>query len=529
MIHISTLLKHYKRRDVQEAMVKAAENREVAVKYADKGFGKRPDILQYPNDILELAKKGATSFHVSEERWRNVMQVTTGMRRKELDDLRIGWDLVLDIDCPIWKYSRYISHLVVQELRKHGIKSVTAKFSGNKGFHIAVPFEAFPKEVNGESTAALFPDGVRRVAQYIADSIEPQLIAYVKKEDGFAVVAEQLGITQESLYKMICMVCKKEARVQKGKIEFVCVHCEKKEPGNESEKYRVCSTCKKIMQRVDIGKIQRCLYCKSIKIEEHLDIGPLLQIDTVLISSRHLYRMPYSLHEKSGLCSIPVDPEKILTFEREAAHPDKVEVTTDFLEQEIQNPGEARNLLLESFDYRPVVDESLKKTVEKAYKKFDDDELQKAVPVDLFPPCIKLGLAGMKDGKKRFMFVLVNFLSSVGYEYDAIELMLDEWNKKNPEPLREVLVKGHVRYSRQHKKKVLPPNCDNQGYYKDMGICKPDNYCPRIKNPAQYAKQQAFIVNIRSEKGKREKLSDEQKEMRRKFREKRKEVSEKTI
>ena len=34
------------------------------------------------------------------------------------------------------------------------------------------------------------------------------------------------------------------------------------------------------------------------------------------ISSRHLYRMPYSLHEKSGLVSIPFNPEKVMLFRK---------------------------------------------------------------------------------------------------------------------------------------------------------------------------------------------------------------------
>ena len=41
-----------------------------------------------------------------------------------------------------------------------------------------------------------------------------------------------------------------------------------------------------------------------------LDVEKFLEIDTVLISSRHLYRMPYSLHEKSGLVSLPINPGK---------------------------------------------------------------------------------------------------------------------------------------------------------------------------------------------------------------------------
>ena len=79
-IDLGTLLRHYKREDVQRAIVACAEDKEIAVRF-DKGFGKRPDVLKYPRDVLELAKKGATSFHCSEELWTNPMAIVTGMKR----------------------------------------------------------------------------------------------------------------------------------------------------------------------------------------------------------------------------------------------------------------------------------------------------------------------------------------------------------------------------------------------------------------------------------------------------------------
>jgi len=80
MIDIGTVLRHYKRKEIQEAMVAAAKDREVAVRYGDKGYGKRPDTLSYPNDVIEFAKQRATSFHVSEEHWSNEKRRT---RRSE--------------------------------------------------------------------------------------------------------------------------------------------------------------------------------------------------------------------------------------------------------------------------------------------------------------------------------------------------------------------------------------------------------------------------------------------------------------
>src|SRR3990172_3908477 len=112
-IHISTLLKYYKRPEIQEALVNAADQREVAVSYGGTGYGKRPDMLQYPKDILEAVKQGATSFHCSEELWRNPLQIVTVMKPEELNELRSGWDLILDIDCPELEYSKLAADLLV--------------------------------------------------------------------------------------------------------------------------------------------------------------------------------------------------------------------------------------------------------------------------------------------------------------------------------------------------------------------------------------------------------------------------------
>ena len=67
-----------------------------------------------------------------------------------------------------------------------------------------------------------------------------------------------------------------------------------------------------------------------------------------------------------------------------------------------------------------------------------------------------------------------------------IEKALDDWNKKNPEPLRPNYIKGQLKWYERNLG-YLPPNCDNIGYYKDMKICAPDNTCKTIKNPVTYS------------------------------------------
>ena len=101
---MDTVLKYYSSKEVQKNICELAKNKEIAVKYSDKGFGKRPDVVQFPSDVKELAKQGATSFHCSEENWDNPLNLSTDLSRKKLDDLRLNWDLILDVDCKFIEY-----------------------------------------------------------------------------------------------------------------------------------------------------------------------------------------------------------------------------------------------------------------------------------------------------------------------------------------------------------------------------------------------------------------------------------------
>ncbi len=430
MLDLSTTLTYYKRKEIQEELVLHAKDKEVAARYNEK-FGSRPDILKYPSDVLELVKQGATSFHASEERWSNPLQLDPTMKKQDIENLRIGWDLVIDIDCHHWRYSKLIADLIVKALKHHNIEAVSIKFSGNKGFHIGVPFEAFPEKIAGQEVSRRFPEDIKEIALYLKGMIKNIFL-------------------------------KKIIELEKNDIN------------------KIAENLKKNLKEITIG--------------EKLNSEKIIDIDTILISSRHLYRMPYSLHEKSGLASIPINPEKILEFEKEYAKPDKVVINKNlrFLDRNNIKPNQAREL----FDR--AIAERVNREKRLQFQKTEIRPVEiptHAIPEQFFPPCIHNILKGLEDGKKRSLFILTNFLVSVGWGYDKIEKRLNKWNKKNQEPLREVSIKGQLRYHKQQKKKILPPNCQNQIYYKDFGVCKPDNLCSKIKNPVQYTKRKTFYLN----------------------------------
>ena len=83
----------------------------------------------------------------------------------------------------------------------------------------------------------------------------------------------------------------------------------------------------------------------------------IIDVDTILIASRHLYRAVYSLHEKSGLVSIPVEIDHLLDFEKSEAGPASVRVSDlKFLDDSEVEAGEAEHLLRQAFDFNPRIE-----------------------------------------------------------------------------------------------------------------------------------------------------------------------------
>ena len=431
MISIGSTLLHYKRPEIQKEIVEAAKDREIATQFKE-GFGARPDTLSYPSDILELTKAGATSFHMSEERWSNVLSLNTKLKKKDLEELRSGWDLILDIDCKFIEYSKITADLLIKALHYQGVHSVSCKFSGGSGFHIGVPFEAFPERVHQKKTKDLFPDGPRRIATYLREMIKTHL-------------------------------------------------------------------SKKILKVTDIDSIIKKTGKKFNELVKKNQFDPftILDIDTILISSRHLIRMPYCFNEKTGFISIPLDPKKVLEFNLEDAKSKNVKVSKfKFLDVSNSKSNEAKKLIVQSFDFEVKTEQPQEK------KERNFEEITKKVPEEFFAPCIKKGLEGLEDGRKRFVFTMVNFLRCVGWPYEDIEVRLKEWNKKNQEELREIYIISQIRYHKSQKKRVPPPNCSNDQYYKSIGIYTPE--CDKIKNPLTYTLRRLSYLNKKKPRKKKQ-------------------------
>lgn len=428
------LIQFYKKnKEILEDIVKFSENREIGYLLKNGSFGPRPSAIQNETDVLKYLEKGAISLHASVERWININLLKEKTSKKDLDENRLGWDLIIDIDSDNVDISKVAAKAIIETLREYNIEKIYVKYSGGKGFHIAIPWEIFPKTVEierkgefiEEETRKLFPDIARDIALYISNKIE-------------------------------------------NKLE------------------------------------------KELKLKYNLNFNnpfELIEIDTIAISSRHLIRCIYSINEKTGMLSIPIDYKKIEKFDPSIAKIENfiyegIPFLTEDIEEKESNG--LKRLIYDAISWK--IANSLSEKINKYYyylsikkERETEEEVKsdiknakinlKEITEEYFPPCIKNILNGISDGRKRGVFILINFLYNIGWSWEKIEEKIKQWNESLEEPLRERYIEYQLEWHKKiykQEKKYLTPNCNNEQYYKDMGVCTPDEICKLIKNPLSY-------------------------------------------
>ncbi|MBN1924121.1 MAG: hypothetical protein JW791_05185 [Nanoarchaeota archaeon] len=424
----SELLKYYNQDEILDEILRVCKNREVVAKFGQGFFGARPSTILYKKDLLDLIRRGAVSFHISVERWRNPLSLNQTNTKKDMDDLRTGWDLVLDIDTKILDYAKICAKLLIMALEFHNIKNYSIKYSGGSGFHIGVAYESFPDNINGVETKTLFPEAAQWIASYLSEMIKEKLAENILIINSLEAISERTSKPADEL-------------LEDGKFNPYSV----------------------------------------------------IEIDTIAISPRHLIRMPYSVNEKREIVrvSLPITKKELEDFDPDTAVIDKAEFNQRFLDGSKSMPNEAKELFVQAFDWHNKTIENMERLEQQKKKtNYSTGTYTKSfykIPEEDYPPCIKIILKGLEDGKKRALFILINYFKSANYTPEEIENIITEWNKKNKEPLREQYIKAQLSWINKRQGEYLPPNCNSLMYYSDLGICKKDEICEEIKNPLNYS------------------------------------------
>lgn len=495
---------YYSQPEIKKALFEFSQNRECIPRYYE-GFGKRPDIFQYGNDIIEQVKKGATSFHCSEELWSDPLEISTELSRNELNKLRIGWDLLLDIDSKYLEYSKIYTKLLIDALKFHGVENFGIKFSGSRGFHIIIPWKAFPEIIYNQPTKDMFPEWPRIISQYLAELIKPKITEKIFQEQSLKELAEKTGTKESELIVDECISCNREA-IKKFLITWNCKNCKNIEVTRyENKRIPKClnEDCRKPLIEILRKEILFCEYCNFNSNDNpeifnyHKKTETFIVADLILVSPRHLFRMPNSLHEKTSLCSIVIDKNEIENFQIIDAKPFKTKIKT-FYPNAKEN--EAKELLLQSLDWHEqkqredIIIKELKGSLPiKFQQKTDFKKITIPNPSEyIFPPQIKLLLQGIKqDGRKRALMILISFFKSLGVSDNDIERKIFEWNELNYLPLKKGYILSQLNWYKRNPNR-LPPNFDNS-IYKDLMVDKPDKLALQTKNPVSYAIKKYFM------------------------------------
>jgi len=497
------LLEYYSNPQIMRAIFTFSTDREFVSAIVDsKGnrkMGARPNFLNEEGDIYSYIARGSNEFHTSIERWCDVMNLGKNKTKEEMDNNRKNWDFIIDIDVDIgFSYAKIIASEIVLFFVDEGIpkKDISIKFSGNKGFHIGLRGEEFPDYICNfggvlEKRAQAFPFLPLFILCYLEEKVSRQLKQ--KYIDNFSLE----NISEQLKQKYI------DSSSLKPTKEFLL----KPTTTNLQSKPTPLTT--------------QTPYQK----QQQTNLFVNLKLDFQVFSSRHFIRSPYSLHPKSGFVSLPILPSKIHSFKKEQATIDAVlsysgDGLLGFLDK--YSVGKASKMVSNAFLWFDKKNKEEKKQILNKIKQ-EETKYNKDFTIDLlkidaekrkkayievvkqgkglvstqsflfnglinplyFPPTILNILKGLKDGRKRALFILINFFRSLSYPQNMIEIVVEKWNLCNTSPLPKEYVHQQIFYNFKHKKPILPPSFSSE-IYKEIGVYEEDELTKKVKNPITY-------------------------------------------
>jgi len=204
---------YYKTPRIKNRFMFNSEEREIVPRYNGGAYGSRPDKLNMKGDLEHFIDNNAAEFHASVEHWKNPLMID------EVEDpnlLRTGWDLLIDIDCDhSFTLAKYTAQLIIEKLEELGLQNIGVKFSGNRGFHLSIKDDAFPREIQGEHFSNLYPELQEKIITYLRHELKDNMKELVRKhglekemqtrdqgEDPYKVSDIEQGWTGRHLFRM---------------------------------------------------------------------------------------------------------------------------------------------------------------------------------------------------------------------------------------------------------------------------------------------------------------------------------------
>ncbi|MBN2094524.1 MAG: hypothetical protein JW727_00600 [Candidatus Aenigmarchaeota archaeon] len=435
------LVQYYSNKDLQNLLWEFGRGREVVGRMIDGAYFRRPSILMYPNDVPGLVMRGAASFHSSVERWTNPLLID----ERNQDELRTGFDWIIDIDSDKGVEEAKKAALIVRSiLDGYGLKYIV-KFSGRRGFHFCVFWENLPDAFDYKETRLRYPEIPKLLSRFLRYRSAFELTKDIIQNEANSIRSTYL----EGVIHLLSPteITQSDSKILKNLPSFIT--------DQELERIKLC-------------------------LEENRWLN-YLEIDW---SNRHLFRIPYSIHEKTGKASVLISPSDLEMF-----LPEMAEIGNfDFKDIEIsgnKHGGEA--LISDAIFWNKKIEgawksekEGLDKKPQREFVSFKDK-----IARENFPPCIEAILTNLKDGRKRSVFTLIAFLRSCNWTWAEVEETVLDWGKRMG--MREGFVKAQLAWHKKQARNVLPPNCENGMFYKDIAICHPLPLCGKIKNPINFA------------------------------------------
>ena len=496
------ILKYYSDEKLQRILWELARDREFACRDAEGIYFKRPNMLHYPKDIISKVIEGAVSFHLSVERWKNVMDLENA-KEKDYQELRKGWDWIIDIDSGRGlEFAKVTAVKVIDFLKGYGIKTYTIKFSGRRGFHIGISFENFPKEINFKKIELWYPELPRILSSFLREQIKEELLAEFSKLAGSVkALIEGLEISELSPYEFV------EIEKDWGprhlfrapyslheKTYLVSIPLEEKEIKEFKEDFAKPENTK--INRGFLDKAEE--NCMNELILDALHWWRNLEKEYFRLEmgkeikrlDREIKKLEAELKEKDGEYNEAFLKRDKEEMEKIEADKKRIKQTLTWLKERKRE----KEIMMKKY----AITKTEKVSTMPAFAPYFKSNVK--VKEESFAPCIKKILGGIEDGRKRSCFTLITYLRLCKWSWEEIEEKLMEWGKKVG--LKEGILKSQLKWHKKQKP-LLPANCSNDLFYKDIGICEPDEICKKIKNPINY--HLFLLKNLKQDAGKKSK------------------------